>query len=155
MADDLPFRPCVGICLFNEAGKVFAGERIDNPGAWQLPQGGIDPGEEIEQAFFRELREEVGTDKADILRIMDRPLRYRLPPHLLGKLWDGKWGGQEQTWVAARFNGLDVDIDLQAHDPAEFRAWKWIRLDDILTLGVAFKRDTYRQVIEAFREFSL
>jgi putative (di)nucleoside polyphosphate hydrolase len=150
MTDELPFRPCVGIALFNTDGKVFVGERIDTPGAWQMPQGGIDDGEKLHDAFFREMREEIGTDKADILQILDRPLRYRLPPRLIKRLWDGRFGGQEQHWVAARFTGTDADIDIAAHDPAEFSRWQWVALTDILDLIVPFKRDTYHEVIRAF-----
>lgn len=148
----LPYRPCVGITLFNADGKVFVGERLDNPGAWQMPQGGIDEGEDIETAFFREMKEEIGTGKADILKIMDRTLSYPLPPHLLGKLWGGRWGGQEQTWVAARFTGTDTDINIYAHNPPEFGRWQWAALDDVLDLIVPFKRNTYREVIAAFRD---
>jgi putative (di)nucleoside polyphosphate hydrolase len=155
MADDkyahLPYRPCVGIALFNKAGQVFVGERIDTPGAWQMPQGGIDPGETVEQAALRELREEVGSDKADIIMTYDKKLRYRLPDRLIERLWDSQFGGQEQTWIAARFTGTDKDINLAAHTPAEFGAWKWVALPDILDLIVPFKRDTYREIIQAFR----
>ncbi|HTK84781.1 MAG TPA: RNA pyrophosphohydrolase [Patescibacteria group bacterium] len=150
MAKQLPYRPCVGIALFNTEGKIFVGERLDNPGAWQMPQGGIDEGETVEQAFFREMREEIGTDQAKILKIHDKPLRYDLPPRLRGRLWGGKWGGQEQTWVAARFTGLDKDVDIDAHNPPEFGRWKWVKLEDVLDLIVPFKRDTYREVIRAF-----
>lgn len=146
----LPYRPCVGITLFNADGNIFVGERLDNPGAWQMPQGGIDDGEDIETAFFREMREEIGTDKAEILKIMDRKLSYALPPHLLGKLWGGRWGGQEQTWVAARFTGADADIDIRAHNPPEFGRWQWVALDEVLNLIVPFKRNTYREVIREF-----
>ncbi len=152
---DLPYRPCVGIALFNDKGQLFVGERLDNPGAWQMPQGGIDEGETAEQAFFREMKEEVGTDRAKILKILDQPLRYRLPPHLLGRLWGGRWGGQEQTWIAARFTGTDSDIDIYAHNPPEFNRWKWAMPDEMLKLIVSFKRETYRQVLEAFHEFSV
>lgn len=154
MTDDLPFRPCVGIALFNRDGKVFVGERIDTPGSWQMPQGGIDEGEELHEAFFREMREEIGTDKADILQVLDRPLRYRLPPRLIKRLWDGRFGGQEQHWVAARFTGNDSDIDIKAHDPAEFSNWQWVALPDILDLIVPFKRDTYQEVINAFSTYA-
>ena len=160
MAQDfsnLPFRPCVGIALFNDEGKVFVGERIDTPGAWQMPQGGIDAGEDIKVAFYREMVEEIGTDKADILRIMDHPLRYTLPPHLLGKLWNGQYGGQEQIWVAARFTGAESDIVIHTgHNGAdpEFKAWKWVSFDEILDLIVPFKRDTYREVIAAFADIA-
>ena len=150
----LPFRPCVGICLFNPQNKVFVGERIDTPGSWQMPQGGIDPGENLEQAFYREMREELGTDDADILKIMDRPLRYELPRHLIRKLWNGRYGGQEQTWIAARFMGEDSDIKIFAHNPPEFQKWQWVSFNDILDLIVPFKRDTYVEVIREFAALS-
>lgn len=149
---NLPYRACVGITLFNSEKKVFVGERVDNPGAWQMPQGGIDDGETVEEAFFRELLEEIGTDKAEILKIHDEPMRYDLPSHLLGRLWDGKYAGQEQTWVAARFTGADEDINIFYDRFPEFQKWQWVALHDILDLIVPFKRDTYKQVIEAFQD---
>lgn len=151
-ADELPYRPCVGIMLLDQSGGIFVGERIDTPGAWQMPQGGIDDGETVEQAFFRELREEIGCDRAEIVRVLDRPLRYRLPQRLAERLWDGRFGGQEQTWVAARFTGTNADINIAAHDPPEFGAWQWAQADDIIDLIVPFKRDTYREVMRAFRD---
>ncbi len=146
----LPYRPCVGITLFNNSGQVFVGERIDYPGAWQMPQGGIDDGETVEQAVMRELGEEVGCRKGEIIHIYDKPLRYRLPDRLVEKLWDSQFGGQEQTWVAVRFMGTDEDINLNAHTPPEFQAWKWVALNEVIDLIVPFKRDTYREVIRAF-----
>lgn len=150
--DQLPYRPCVGITLFNAQRHVFVGERIDYPGAWQMPQGGIDPGETVQDAFFRELAEEVGTQKATILKIHDTPLRYKLPPRLIPRVWGGQFGGQEQTWIAARFDGDDSDINIYAHNPPEFQKWQWVPLSDILDLIVPFKRDTYRTVIDAFKD---
>ncbi len=149
--DHLPYRPCVGITLFNRDHKVFVGERIDTPGSWQMPQGGIDPGEEIEDAFFREMKEEIGSHDATILKIMSKPLRYDLPPHLQKTLWNGQFRGQEQTWVAGTFTGEDSDININAHTPAEFQRWQWISFEDVLDLIVPFKRDTYRSVIEEFK----
>ena len=155
MSDDkyahLPYRPCVGITLFNNTGQVFVGERIDSPGAWQMPQGGIDPGESVEEAVLRELSEEVGSNKAEIIHIYDKKLRYRLPDRLVEKPWNSQYGGQEQTWVAVKFTGDDSDININAHIPAEFRAWKWVALPEVLDLIVPFKRDTYREVIQAFK----
>ncbi len=148
--DALPYRPCVGIALFNAEGLVFVGERIDTPGAWQMPQGGIDEGEDIEQAAFREMYEEIGTDKSDIIKISEEKTRYDLPPELQGELWNGRYRGQEQTWVAMRFNGDDSDIDINAHKYPEFSAWQWVDLSQIVDLIVPFKRDVYRQVIELF-----
>lgn len=152
MSTELPYRPCVGIALFNDDNHVFVGERIDNPGAWQMPQGGIDEGETVEDAFFREMEEEIGSTLAEIIRVHDTPLRYELPPHLLGKLWNGQFGGQEQIWVAARFMGLDSDINIHAHRQPEFQAWQWAPLDQILDLIVPFKRNTYAEVITAFKD---
>lgn len=149
----LPYRACVGITLLNQNNDVFVGERIDNPGAWQMPQGGIDDGEDLETAFFREMLEEIGTDKADILKLHDTALRYDLPPHLLGRLWGGRYRGQEQFWVAARFTGSDSDINIHAYKQPEFQKWKWVELgDELLELIVPFKRDTYKAVIEAFKD---
>jgi putative (di)nucleoside polyphosphate hydrolase len=149
----LPYRACVGIALFNDAGQVFVGERIDSPGAWQMPQGGIDEGEELKVAAYREMLEEIGTDKAEILEIGTKKLRYDLPPHLLGRLWKNKYRGQEQTWIALRYTGQDSDIRLDAHNPAEFQRWKWVELDQILELIVPFKKDTYQEVINMFGKF--
>ncbi len=146
------YRPCVGIMLFNKEEKVFVGERIDNPGAWQMPQGGIDDGEDISAAAFRELKEEIGTDNAEIIKITEQTLRYDLPAHLKEKLWHGKYAGQEQTWVAMRFTGQDTDIDLNSHNPAEFSAWKWIAPTDMLEAIVPFKRDIYEKVITLFKD---
>jgi len=151
-AYNLAYRPCVGVALFNAAGQVFVGERIDTPGAWQMPQGGIDPGEDIEAAARRELAEETGIKNIEILRIADDVIRYDLPPELQKKFWGGRFAGQEQIWIAARFLGDDNDIDIQAFDPPEFSAWQWVDLDQTLDLIVPFKRNTYRQVIALFSD---
>lgn len=145
------YRPCVGIALFNMDGKVFVGERIDSPGHWQMPQGGIDPGESVEQALWRELHEEVGTNKAEILKIAETPLRYDLPEDLRQKLWRSRYQGQEQTWVALRFTGEESDINLNAHNPAEFRAWKWVDFQATPDLIIPFKRETYLKVVALFK----
>ncbi|NCC22368.1 MAG: RNA pyrophosphohydrolase [Alphaproteobacteria bacterium] len=154
-ANSLPYRPCVGIALFNGDGSVFVGERIDSPGAWQMPQGGIDSGETVDQAAFRELEEEVGSANAALLRIHDVPLRYDLPDSIRHKLWNGRYRGQEQTWVAMRFLGDNDEIDICRHSPPEFQRWQWVPLSDVCDLIVPFKRDTYRKVIEAFEEFAV
>ncbi|MEM7618732.1 MAG: RNA pyrophosphohydrolase [Pseudomonadota bacterium] len=108
------YRPCVGIALFNKDGQVFVGERIDTPGAWQMPQGGIDPGEDLTLAAMRELKEEIGTNNAEIIEILDEKIRYDLPEERRKEFWNGKYVGQEQTWIAMRFTGADTDIDLEA-----------------------------------------
>lgn len=148
------YRPCVGIALFNDQGRVFVGERIDGPGAWQMPQGGIDEGESVEEALWRELYEEVGTREAKVLKIADKTIRYDLPEHLQKKLWKGHYAGQEQTWVALRFTGKDSDINLNAHNPAEFQAWQWVDLDQTVDLIVPFKRDIYSKVIALFKDIA-
>lgn len=150
--DDLLYRPCVGIALFNDDGKVFVGERIDTPGAWQMPQGGVDPGESPEETALRELGEEVGTTNAEIVQIAERKIRYELPDHLIRRLWNGRYRGQEQIWVAARFTGSDHEIDLNAFDPPEFTDWQWVHLGQTLDLIVPFKRDIYREVIDMFSD---
>lgn len=147
----LPYRQCVGIVLFNPEGKVFVGERLDHPGAWQMPQGGIDEGESIEAAALRELREETGTDKAEVVYVSERILTYELPDHLLGKLWGGRYKGQEQRWAALRFTGEDHEITLYDKVHPEFAKWKWVGLADVCDLIVPFKRATYEEVV---REFS-
>ena len=152
----LPYRPCVGVMLVNSEGKVFVGQRIDakEGDRWQMPQGGIDDGEDLHAAAFRELAEETGVGEglATILATTSEELLYDLPDGLLGKLWGGKFRGQRQTWVLMRFTGRDDDIDLEAHDPPEFLAWKWVEPDDLPELIVPFKRRVYRAVLDEFRE---
>lgn len=151
MPSDLPYRPCVGIMLFNRNGQVFVGKRIDQTvEGWQMPQGGIDKGETPRQAALRELQEEVGTDKAEIIAEMDDWVTYDLPEHLVGVAFKGKYKGQRQKWFALRFTGQDSDIDLAAHEP-EFSAFQWVSLGALPELIVPFKRDTYKAVIAAFR----
>lgn len=150
MSFDLPYRPCVGVMLFNARGQVFVGKRLDQTvEGWQMPQGGIDEGEEPRQAALRELSEEIGTDKAQIVGEMAQWLTYDLPPHLVGIAFHGKFKGQRQKWFALQFLGEDRDIDLFAHEP-EFSDWKWVDIAALESLIVPFKRDTYKAVIAAF-----
>ena len=148
----LPYRPCVGIVLFNKNGQVFVGERLDNHGAWQLPQGGIDEGESVEEAAFRELHEETGTKSARFIKQMDEQLPYDLPEHLLGRMWNGAYRGQIQTWVAMEFTGEDSEMTLYGGLYPEFGNWKWVDLDKICALIVPFKRPTYEKVISYFSD---
>jgi putative (di)nucleoside polyphosphate hydrolase len=152
--EDLPYRPCVGVMLINSEGLVFVGRRIDQTvEGWQMPQGGIDQGEMPEQAALRELKEEIGTDKAKPLREMEGWLDYDLPQHLLGVALKGRYRGQRQKWIAMRFTGRDSDIDVNTHEP-EFADWKWLAMEALPRLIVPFKRDTYAKVIDAFRDLA-
>lgn len=148
--DDRPYRPGVGIMLINEKRRVFVGRRNDMDGDhWQMPQGGIDEGEEPRVAALRELKEEVGTDKAKILAESRGWLAYDLPPALSRTAWKGRYRGQRQKWFAARFLGRDSDIDLATEHP-EFEAWQWIEAADLPQLIVPFKRKLYVDVMEEF-----
>ena len=153
---ELGYRPCVGVMLVNSEGRVFVGRRIDNREGdwWQMPQGGVDEGEDLKEAALRELAEETGAkaQHVSLIRQTEEPIRYDLPEELIGKLWGGKYRGQEQIWFLARFSGTDVDIDLQAHDPAEFCDWKWVDAEQLPDLIVPFKKRVYRAVLEEFRE---
>lgn len=145
--DSLPYRPCVGVLLFNSAGKVFVGRRIDTPDAWQMPQGGIDDGETPDVAALRELGEEVGTSNAVIEAATADWLTYDLPDKLVGKVWRGRWRGQRQKWLACRFLGEDEDIRIETDHP-EFDAWRWVDLDELVSLIVPFKRAIYQAVVQ-------
>jgi putative (di)nucleoside polyphosphate hydrolase len=147
MNHTLPYRPCVGVVLARPDGRVFAGQRIDTPGAWQMPQGGIDPGETPEAAALRELQEETGVQPrlVTLEAATDDWLRYDLPAALVGRIWGGKYRGQEQRWFLLRFHGVDGDIDI-ARDHPEFSTWAWMAPDDLLASIVSFKRDVYDRV---------
>jgi len=150
----LPYRPCAGVMLLNRAGKVFVGQRIDTTvEAWQMPQGGIDEGEDAEQAAIRELGEEIGVtpDKVALVAVAPHELYYDLPPDLIGKVWKGKWRGQRQRWFLYRFLGQDSDIDIATEHP-EFNAWRWIDPADLPRVIVPFKKALYEQVLAAFAE---
>ena len=150
----LPYRPCVGVMLLDARGLIFAGQRIDNPGtAWQMPQGGIDKGEEPEAAALRELGEETGIrpDLVEILRASTVWRRYDLPPALLGRIWKGRYRGQEQRWYAARFLGTDADVRIDTHEP-EFSRWAWMPAAELAEKIVPFKRALYREIFEEFAD---
>jgi putative (di)nucleoside polyphosphate hydrolase len=152
--EDLPYRPCVGVMLFNREGLVFVGKRIDQTvEGWQMPQGGIDSGESPAEAAMRELEEEIGTNRCEILREHPDWLAYDLPQHLLGVALHGRYRGQKQKWIAMRFRGEDCDIDVATENP-EFAQWKWLAIESLPRLIVPFKRDTYAQVIEMFRDLA-
>ena len=146
----LPYRPCVGISLFNQKGQVFVAQRIDNPGpAWQMPQGGIDAHEEPLQAAWREMREEIGTDRARYIGESKDWLQYDLPVELVPQIWKGRFRGQRQKWYAFRFVGEDRDINIATEDP-EFSAWRWADLEEIPDLIVPFKRKLYQELAAEF-----
>lgn len=151
---DFPYRRGVGIALFNPLGKVLVAERLRPDNAWQMPQGGLDPGEGLHEAALRELKEEVGTSKANILAITREWLTYDFPDYSEGKSYGGRYRGQAQKWVAARFFGQDHDINLRQHRPFEFKDWRWCELDELLELIVPFKRPVYDVVVRAFRPFA-
>jgi putative (di)nucleoside polyphosphate hydrolase len=154
VSHDGPYRRGVGVVLLNREGKVFVGARIDNTDeAWQMPQGGIDKGEEPWPAALRELEEETGIPPHLVERIAACPerLKYRLPDELIGVIWKEPWVGQDQDWYLARFLGEDSDINIRTKDP-EFREWKWIEPERLPELIVPFKRDLYRRLLREFAE---
>ena len=148
--DDRPYRPCVGIFLLNAKNKVFAGRRIDSRAeAWQMPQGGIDLGETPAEACLREMKEEIGTNAAQLLVEHEEWLNYDIPLPLADKLWHGQYKGQKQKWMALRFTGSDGDINIATEMP-EFCEWKWLEPTKLVELAVPFKRDVYERVLKAF-----
>ena len=145
------YRPCVGIMLFHsDRQRVFVARRIDTRAeAWQMPQGGIDKGESPEDALFREMYEEIGTDKAVVLAESKDWLSYDLPEELVPRLWNGKYRGQTQKWFALEFTGEDADINIETEHP-EFLEWRWEKLENIPQMIVPFKRALYQQLVEEF-----
>lgn len=151
----LPYRHSVGLCLFNNEGLVLIAERRDRRGSWQMPQGGVMKGEALHVTALRELKEEIGTDNAELVAQIPDKLRYEFPDWLQyrGGVFRGKYRGQEQDWFALRYLGQDSDIDLSGeHEPElpEFIAWRWAKLDEILGLIVEFKRPVYERVVKEF-----
>lgn len=160
---ELPYRPCVGIMVINPAGLVWVGQRADMPGDaegrgqwWQMPQGGIDKGEEPHAAALREVYEETSMRSLDVLGKSRDWLTYDLPPELIGVAWGGKYRGQRQTWFAMRFTGADSEIDIgpRAGHDVEFMAWKWCPVAELVDAIVPFKREVYRAVVHELGGFA-
>lgn len=150
----LPYRPCVGIMLTNADGAIFVGQRLDrDTDAWQMPQGGVDPGEDSETAALRELEEETGitTELVTITAQSKGEIPYDLPHELVPKLWKGRYRGQAQRWFLMRFNGRDAQVDIQTKVP-EFAAWKWLPADQLVDAIVPFKKEVYRKVMAEFQD---
>ena len=161
LMSSLPYRPNVGVALFNPEGLVWIGRRAgkaNNEGSshwWQMPQGGIDKGEEPAGAALRELTEETGVHSAEIIAEAPGWLSYDLPEHLTGAAWGGKYRGQRQKWFAMRFTGEEAEIDISGvgHAP-EFDLWRWERLERLPELIIPFKRAVYEEVVKAFRDIA-
>ena len=146
----LPYRPCAGIMLLNNKGKVFVARRIDtDTEAWQMPRGGIENGEDPKVAAIRELEEETGITQAEIIAEYQDWLTYDLPDKLYGKVWKGRYGGQTMKWYVMRFYGEDSDINIKTRHP-EFSSWRWVDMNDLQEIIVPFKRDIYKALSEKF-----
>ena len=148
---DLPLRSGVGIVLVNKENKVFVAKRIDNPkNFWQMPQGGVDEGEDNLKAAFRELEEETSIKSVELIKELDGTLTYDLPDRLLGIIWKGMYKGQKQKWFLMKFLGPDSEININQKHP-EFNEWKWVDLDELPRLIVPFKKKLYESIIKEFR----
>ena len=143
---NLPLRSGVGIVVLNKENKVFVAKRIDNPkNFWQMPQGGVDEGEDFLKAAYRELEEETSIKNVKLIKELDGTITYELPDRLLGLIWKGKYRGQKQKWFLMRFVGMDNEINIKTKHP-EFLEWKWVELDKITDLVVDFKLQVYKEV---------
>lgn len=152
--DSQHYRLCAGAMLFSRSGQVWVGQRIDSPNAWQMPQGGIEPGEDPAAAALHELHEEVGSGNVALLAEAEGWLKYDLPPALAARAWGGKYRGQMQKWFAFRFRGNDDEFDIHGVERPEFEAWRWADIADVASLIVDFKRPVYEAVVAEFRCFS-
>ena len=149
------YRPCVGIMLYNSNGQVFTGKRLDyKSSAWQMPQGGIEPGEDAQKAAIRELREETNISEQyiEFVHQIDEWLYYDIPKDMVSKFWNGRFRGQKQKWFLFKFIGCDADINISTKNP-EFSAWKWTSLERLEEEIVPFKKQTYKIVLGRFKHF--
>ncbi|QKX02403.1 RNA pyrophosphohydrolase [Wolbachia endosymbiont of Dirofilaria (Dirofilaria) immitis] len=144
------YRPCVGIMLLNKQGHIFVGKRFGSDFYWQMPQGGVDNGEELEQAALRELLEEAGTDKAKIMAKNKSWIYYNLPKKFIPTCWGGRYFGQKQRWFLMKFHGEDKDININHTDYSEFKEWRWQSADDLVVNAIPFKKKVYKTIIEEF-----
>ena len=143
---DLPYRVGVGIIVLNKENKIFVAKRIDNPkGFWQMPQGGVDEGEDFLSAAYRELEEETSIKNVELITEIDEITTYELPNHLLGKIWKGKFKGQKQKWFIVKFTGEDAEINIKTKHP-EFLDWQWLDFKKITETVVDFKLHVYKQI---------
>ena len=149
---ELPLRSGVGIIVLNKENKVFVAKRIDNPkNFWQMPQGGVDEGENFLNAAYRELEEETSIKNVELIKELDGMITYELPDRLLGIIWKGKYRGQKQKWFLMRFNGEEQEINIKTKNP-EFLDWKWIELDQITEVVVDFKLHVYKELKEKIKK---
>jgi len=149
----LPLRTGVGVIVLNPNNKVFVGKRKDNPiDKWQMPQGGVDPGETFLEAMKRELKEETGISNIEVLKEIDYWLEYELPKNLVGIIWKGKYRGQKQKWFITRFFGSDNEINLNTKKP-EFIEWKWLEINQLPNVIVHFKKNVYKKLVEEINKF--
>ena len=149
---ELPLRSGVGIVVLNKQNKVFVARRIDNPkNFWQMPQGGVDEGENFLNAAYRELEEETSIKKVELIQELEGTITYELPDRLLGIIWKGKYRGQKQKWFLMRFNGEDNEINIKTKNP-EFLDWKWIKIDQLTEVVVDFKLHVYKEVKEKIKK---
>ena len=149
---NLPLRSGVGIAVLNKYNQIFVAKRIDNPkNFWQMPQGGVDEGENYFEAALRELKEETSIENVSLLKELDGYISYELPDYLLGIIWKGKYKGQNQKWYIMRFNGNDKEINIKTKKP-EFFEWKWIDIKDLTNVVVHFKLEVYKKIQEELRK---
>ncbi len=149
---NLPLRNGVGIIVLNKKNKIFVAKRIDNPkNYWQMPQGGVDEGEDFLKAAYRELEEETSIKNVELIKELDDTITYELPDHLLGIIWKGKYRGQKQKWFMMRFIGDEKEIDIKTKNP-EFLDWKWIEINQITEVVVDFKLHVYKELKEKIKK---